>query len=357
MAEKSEKASPKKLRDARKKGQVAKSQDFPSAVTFVVALAFTLYLSSYLYDQLAGFLVACFKESTKTDLIYTAPIFVQKMLRVILEASLPIAVVVASVGLLVGFMVVGPVFSAEVLKPDIKRFNMVENLKQKFKLRTWVELIKSILKITGAAVLIYFFTKNQIGLLIYTITQPPLVAFMIFQKIAMRVVIAVGIYFIIIAVADLIYQRLQFAKDMKMEKFDVKQEYKDTEGNPEIKGKRRQLAQEIAYDQGGINQVRRAKAVISNPHDIAVAIGYQPKQYKAPWILTMGTGELAASIIKEAEKWQIPVMRNVPLAHELLDKGQINRFIPESTYEAIGEILLYIESLGEQNPENEEGSR
>ncbi len=355
MAEKSEKATPKKLRDARKKGQVAKSQDFPSAITFVVALAFTLYLSSYLYNKLAGFLVACFKEAPKTDLAFTAPIVVKNMLMVILESSLPIAIVVAAVGLLVGFLIVGPVFSAEVLKPDIKRLNVVENLKQKFKLRTWIELLKSILKICGAALLIYFFVKKDVGLLIYTITQPPLVGFMIFQKIAMRVILAVGIYFIIIAVADLIYQRLQFAKDMKMEKFDVKQEFKDTEGNPEIKGKRRQLAQEIAYDQGGINQVRKAKAVISNPHDVAIAIGYQPKRYKAPWILTMGTGELAILIIKEAEKRGVPVMRNVPLAHELLDKGQINRFVPESTYEAIGEILLYIESLGDTSEENEEG--
>ncbi len=325
MAEKTEKATPKKLRDARKKGQVAKSQDFPSAITFIVAIAVTLYLGEYLYDQIVDYMIEIFKAAPKADLTKTAEYYVKtRLINVILKASLPIAILVSVVGVLVTFLVVGPTFAVEVFKPNFKKFNPVENIKQKFKMKTLVELIKSVLKIFGAAVLLYFAIYNDISTIVATVALPPEVSLAIFKKIIYKVAIWVGIYFILIAVIDLVYQRFDFSKEMKMEKFEVKQEYKDTEGNPEIKSKRRQLAQEIAYDEGTTN-IRRAKAIVTNPTDIAVAIGYEPTKYKAPWIIAMGTEKRAVAIIAEAEKYGIPIMRNVPLAHQLLDEGEVNK--------------------------------
>lgn len=344
MAEKTEKASHKKLRDARKKGQVAKSQDFPSAITFIAAMAMTLYLSSYIFKQLAQFTLAMFTVAPKGGLEITAPFYLKEMIMVILYSSLPVAGMVSAVGIIVGFLVVGPTFAVEVFKPDIKRFNPVDNIKQKFKMKTLVELIKSILKIFGAGVLIYIAVRHDLPDLINTCKLPPIGGAVVFEKIMVKVIIWVGVYFILIAVGDLIYQRRDFANEMKMEKFDVKQELKDTDGNPEIKGKRRQLAQEIAYDEG-TTQVRRAKAVVTNPHDIAVAIGYEPTKYKAPWIIAIGTEMNARSILAIAEQYNIPIMRNVPLAHQLLEEGKPNEFIPETTYDAIGDILLYVASL------------
>jgi type III secretion protein U len=344
MAEKTEKATPKKLKDARKKGQVAKSQDFPSAITFVVAVSLTLFLGGYLFDQIGGFMIQIFKTAPSTDLEMTAPFFLKEMIYVVLKTSLPIAGMVALVGTIVGFLIVGPTFAVEVFKPNPKKFNPVDNLKQKFKMKTLVELIKSILKIFGAAVLLFFAVRNDVGDLVATVALHPAVSLIVFKKIIYKVVIWIGVYFLIIAVADLVYQRYNFAKEMKMEKFEVKQEYKDTEGNPEIKSKRRQIAQEIAYDEGTTN-IRRARAVITNPKDVAVAIGYQPEKYKAPWIIAMGTEKNAVGIISAAEKYQIPIMRNVPLAHQLLDEGEVNKFIPETTYDSIGDILLYVISL------------
>lgn len=345
MAEKTEKATPKKLRDARKKGQVAKSQDFPSAITFIAAISLTLYLGSFFYKQIAGFMMEIFINSTKTQLSVTAGYFLQKMIKVILISSLPVAGIVALIGVIVSFLVIGPTFSVEVFKPNFKKFNPVENIKQKFKMKTLVELLKSIFKIFGAAVLLYFAVYSDIEALAATIALPPVLSLQVFKKIIYKVAVWIGIYFILIAVIDLIYQRFNFAKEMKMEKFEVKQEYKDTEGHPEIKSKQRQLAQEIAYDEG-TTRIRRAKAIVTNPHDIAVAIGYEPDKYKAPWIIAMGTEKRAAAIIEEAVRYNIPIMRNVPLAHQLLEEGEVDRLIPESTYEAMGEILLYVASLG-----------
>ena len=345
MAEKTEKATPKKLRDARKKGQVAKSQDFPSALTFIVAIALTLYMGGFLYDQIVGYMIEIFRAAPKTDLSVSATYFVKdRLIYVILMSSLPIAVLVSAVGVLVGFLVVGPTFAVEVFTPNFKKFNPVENLKQKFKMKTLIELLKSMFKIFGAGLLLYFAIYNEIHNLVATVALPPEVSLQIFKKIIYKVAIWIGVYFILIAIADLLYQRFNFSKEMKMEKFEVKQEYKDTEGHPEIKSKRRQIAQEIAYDEG-TTKIRRARAVVTNPHDIAIAIGYEPEKYKAPWIIAMGTEKKAIAIIIEAEKYGVPIMRNVPLAHLLLEEGEVNRLIPESTYDAIGEILLYVTTL------------
>jgi type III secretion protein U len=344
MGEKTEKATPKKLRDARKKGQVAKSQDFPSAMTFIAAIGMTMYLANFLYMELGGMMINYLKMAPNINVPQTIPFFRDQIIRTILVTSLPVAGFVAVVGIIVNFLVIGPCFSTEVFKPNMKKFNVVENLKQKFKIKTLVELIKSLLKIIGAAFLIYLIARGHVRDLIITPMTTPEACAVIFAKIMFKVMIAIGIYFLIIAVADLAYQKYNFAKEMKMEKFEVKQEYKDTEGNPEIKGKRRQIAQEIAYDSGS-GQVRRAKAVVTNPDDAAIAIGYEPKKYKAPWIIDKGSGIKAQMIIREAEKYDVPIMRNVPLAHQLLEEGQVHKFIPESAYEAVGEILLYIASL------------
>ncbi|MCH9625155.1 MAG: Yop proteins translocation protein U [Chlamydiales bacterium] len=344
MAEKTEKATPKKLKDARKKGQVAKSQDFPSAFTFITAISLTLYLGSFLYEKLVAFMLEIFMQAPRANLEVSAGYYIKEMIHLILITSLPITVGVTAVGTLVGFLVVGPTFAVEAFKPDIKKFNMAQNLKQKFKMKTVVELLKSMFKIFGAAVLLYFAIYHEIKDLVVTVALPPSVSLIVFKKILYKVAIWIGVYFILIAIFDLVYQRLNFAKEMKMEKFQVKQEYKDTEGNPEIKGKRRQIAQEMAYDEG-TTQVKRAKAIVSNPQHVAVAIGYEPEKYKAPWIIAMGTEKRALAIMAEAEKYKIPIMRNVPLAHQLLDEGETNTLIPESTYDAIGEILLYVTSL------------
>lgn len=344
MAEKTEKATPKKLKDARKKGQVAQSQDFPAAVTYISAITLTLGFAPFIAKQLGSFMLEVLKIAPFTDLEQTASYFLRKMIHLILLTSLPIAGIVACIGVLVTFLIVGPTFSVEVLKPNFKRFNPVENIKQKFKLKTLIDLLKSMLKIFGSALLIYFAVRHSIGDLVATVTLPPEGGAVVFEKILVKVVIWTGIFFILIAVGDLMFQRHNFAKEMKMEKFDVKQEYKDTDGNPEIKGKRRQLAQEIAYDEG-TSQIRRAKAIVTNPKDVAVAIGYEPERYAAPWIIAKGTDAGARNIIATGEKYNIPIMRNVPLAHQLLEEGEENKFIPETAYEAVGEILIYIETL------------
>src|SRR5262249_16582852 len=146
MAEKTEKATPKKLRDAKKKGQVAKAQDLPSAITFVASVIITLALTGYLYNYLASFLTETFKLIAAGNTIVSITNMMTQSVIVIFVASIPVMGLVTIIGVAVGFLSVGPVFATEVFKPDLKKLDPIQNLKEKFKMKTLIELLKSILK-------------------------------------------------------------------------------------------------------------------------------------------------------------------------------------------------------------------
>lgn len=345
MAEKTEKATPKKLRDARKKGQVAKAQDLPSAFTFIVSIWAVLALSRFLYDYLGGFLVSTFRLITNENLGTTITDTFYQSASVIFLSSIPVMLFVAMIGIVVHFLVVGPVFTFEVFKFDIKKFDPVQNLKSKFKLKTLFELVKSLLKVSIACYIIYDVMYSSLPVLVKTVSMPMIGALMVFNAFLLEVVIKVGLFFIIVAVADFVYQKRNFATEMKMEKFEVKQEYKNTEGDPQIKSKRRQVAQEIAYQEGPATVLKRAQAVVTNPTHLAVALAYNREIDAAPYILAKGKDGLAERMIKMAEEMNVPIVRNISLAHKLWDEGDVYDYVPEGTYEAVAEILRWLASL------------
>jgi len=351
MAEKTEKATPKKLKDARKKGQIAKAQDMPAAMTFIVSIMGTLAAIDHFYDSITSFLLQMFGaiSGNSDDFVTKAPGFFYSGFQVILSTRLPIMALVCFTGILVSFLVNGPVFSFQAMKFDLKKLNPIEGIKQKFKLKVLIELLKSIAKITGAAIIIYVIVYNSIPEIISTVLIPIQSSAAIVNNFLFTAALRVGIFFLLVALFDLAFQKKNFAKEMKMEKFEVKQEYKDTEGDPHIKGRRREISREMAY-QDGPRSARKARAIITNPTHIAVALKYNPEDEPAPIILTMGVGHLANQIIKIGIENKIPIMRNVDLARELYSKGKIAEYIPEHTYEAVAEILKWIESL-EENPD------
>jgi type III secretion protein U len=353
MGEKTEKATPKKLKDAKKKGQVAKSQDLPAAFTFMASVAIVLALAGTLYHEMSDFLISAFHSVTNPDLGVSILALFYKAIEVIFLASIPTLGLVTLLGVTVTFLTVGPVFAPEVFKFDIKKFNPVDNLKAKFKLKTLVELLKSLVKIGVASYIIYLVMYKSIPVLIQTVSMPITGALIVFHAFLLEVVVKVGLFFLVIAVADFIYQKMSFAKEMKMEKFEIKQEYKNSEGDPQIKSKRKQIAQEIAYQDGPSGGVKRAQAVVTNPTHLAIAIGYEREVDVAPYILAMGKDALAERMIKVAEQYDIPVLRNIPLAHTLWDEGEIYDYVPEETYEALAEILRWVASLkdGTEMPE------
>ena len=216
MAEKSEKATPKKLRDARKKGQVAKSQDFPSAFTFIVSISAILASSVSIYEQLGSYMLFIFRSiPTDIDLERRAGGFLEQALMTILNISFPILLFTVISGVLVSFLIVGPLFALEAMKPDIKRLNPVDNIKNLCKFKTLFELLKSIAKISGAVILIYYVVRGSMQEIIQTAGMPVIGSLFVFSTFLKKVVLRVGIFFITVATMDLIYQRRNFANEMK----------------------------------------------------------------------------------------------------------------------------------------------
>ena len=350
MAEKTEQATPKKLRDARKKGQVAKSQDMPSSLTFVTSLAMVMGMATYLYETVGGYLLQSFRTVGEPgDLRSKIPGIAYQAVITILESSWPVMLIVSIVGVIVNFLVVGPVFSMEAMKFDFKKLNPIEGIKQKFKVKVLVELLKSIAKISGAALIISLIIKDMLGQIISSAAMPVIGTVVIVADFIVRATVQVGIFFLLVALFDLFFQKKNFAKEMKMEKFEVKQEYRDTEGDPQIKGKRKELSREIAYQEGP-GAARGARVIVTNPTHIAVALKYHKKDQPTPIILTMGQGTVAERIMKIGAEHNVPIMRNVDLARRLFGEGVVGQYIPEDTYEAVAEILKWIEAL-EENPD------
>lgn len=322
MGEKTEEATPKKLRDARKKGQVAKSQDFPASFTFFVSIMMVLSLSGYIFKVIGSFMMNVFVSiRLHHDLIPLILGSARYSIDAIAMSSLPILASVATIGVIVNFIIIGPMFSPEAFKFDIKRLNPIEGIKQKFKLKVLVELLKSLVKIAGAAGIIYITMKDDITKIIASIILPVEGIAAMIADFLRAVAIRVGIFFVAIAIADLIYQKRVFAKEMMMEKFEVKREDKESEGDPELKGKRRELAKEIAYDEGP-RGVAGSQAVISNPTHIAVVIRYHVKKNPVPLIVTMGKGKKAEEILDLATFFKVPIMRNPELAQTIFKKGR-----------------------------------
>lgn len=349
MAEKTEKATPKKLRDAKKKGQVAKSQDLPSAFTFVASIVLVVVMSRWMYDYMGAFLITTFKLIPNEGLDGIIPNLFIESAKVIFIASIPIMCAVAVIGVVINFLAVGPMFATEVFKFDIKKFDMVQNLKAKFKLKTLVELLKSLFKVGVAGYLIYGVMYKSLPVLTKAVAMPISGALLIFDAFLMEVCIKVGLFFLVVAILDFAYQKYNFGKEMMMEKFEVKQEYKNTEGDPQIKGKRRQMAQEIAYSEGPAAGVKKAQAVVTNPTHLAIAISYNREIDAAPYVVTMGEGMLAERIIHYAKEFNVPIVRNIDLAQKLWASGEIYEYVPEDTYMAIAEILRWIASLEEKS--------
>lgn len=349
MGEKTEKATPKKLRDAKKKGQVAKSQDLPSAFTFIVSIWVVLQMANFLYTKLGGFIVNVFNQISQGGYDFALPSLMNQAIEIIFWCSIPALGLVTLIGMAVNFLSVGPVFAPEVFKFDPKKFDPVQNLKAKFKLKTLVELLKSVVKISVACWIIYDVMYASLPVLIQAVSMPIASALLILNAFLMEVIIKVGLFFIIVAVADFVYQKKNFASEMKMEKFEIKQEYKNSEGDPHIKSKRRQIAQEIAYQEGPTGGVRKAQAVVTNPTHLAIAIGYQREVDAAPYILAMGENILAERIVKIAEANNIPVVRNIKLARKLWEEGEVYEYVPEDTYEIVAEIIRWIGSLNTES--------
>lgn len=348
--EKTEQPTEKRLRDARKKGQVAKSQDLTSSLllgtaALILALVGTqigLQLTNAMRDGLtrATTSKADFDQAAAVGLFWSG---IQTMALVLA----PLLVALFVISLLVSYLQVGPIFSFEPVKPDLKKLNPAEGFKQKFlKARPYIELVKMILKMTIAAVVIIWVIWGNLADIIRLTSQNVDRAATFAAAVVFQIAWKVALAFVILGIADRFLQKFLHLKEMKMSKQEVREEYKETEGNPLFKSARRRLYLEM-LQQSMMAAVKKADVVVVNPTHVAVALKYNRLDMEAPIVVAKGAELMAAQIRKIAMESDVPTFRDVPLARALYDID-IDSSIPEELYEAVAEVLRWVYQLAEE---------
>ena len=344
--EKTEQPTAKRLRDSRKKGEVFKSKDIVQALMFMTAAAvITMGGPAYVSE-----LSALMKEFFQPDVMTGTMPQNAMMLRMgyawskflILTAPLLGALVIVSVA--GNFIQVKALFAPEVIKPKFEKLNPITGAKNVFfSPNTYVELAKNLIKFTVVLWVLYLAIRGSLRDIIPTagmrLDQTAALAGALMNNMLFKV----GVIFIILGAADFMIQKKLFMKKMMMSKEDIKQEYKEQEGDPHVKHMRKHFMHQLMH--GSVAQnVPKATAVVANPTHLAIAIRYDESSMQAPRVTAKGQDSMALKIIEIAKEYKVPVVRNIGLAHALIDL-EVGHEIPEDLYEAVAEVLNFVYQL------------
>lgn len=344
--EKTEKATPKRRRDERKKGNVFVSKDVVTVFTLLggfYVLKFT-FLSSY----------TLLKEYLLKYLGYMETVS-ELSTRRIMEMAIDGAIVAAKVvAPLMAFVVIlsiaatifqtKPLFVLDSLKPKFSKLNPINGIKKLFSLRSLVDVLKGIIKISILFYILVDFIKGEIHQLPKLLSVDLLTAGGYMFQTVFSMSIKIGVAFAVISVFDFFYQKWEYERQLKMSKQEIKEEYKQLEGDPQIKGKIKQLQRQRAMSRM-MQQVPDADVVIKNPTHFAVALRYHPERDAAPVLLAKGQDHVALRIIKVAEENNVTVIENRPLARGIFASTELNQELPREFYGAVAEILVHIYKL------------
>ncbi|MCM3569582.1 flagellar biosynthesis protein FlhB [Neobacillus mesonae] len=340
--EKTEKATPAKRREVRKKGQIAKSQEISTALTLLFAFSGFLILGKSFIEGCLDIYRHSFREYLLWDLsIESTKLLFNQLVIDSVKLVAPILLIVMIVGIAANLMQVGFMFNFSLLKVDFKKLDPIQGIKRLFSFRSIVELVKSILKILIIGVVVFMVIwsrKNEF----LTIGEKDLWSASRFVgSMIIQIGIAASASLLVLAAGDFIYQKFSFEKKIRMSKQEIKDEYKKTEGDPVIKGKRRAIQRQMAMNQM-IREVPKADVVITNPTHFAVAIRYDFNTMDAPQVIAKGQDYLALKIKEIAKQHKIMMVENRPLARALFASVEIGEAIPEELFNAVGEVLAYV---------------
>ena len=347
MSEKTEEATPKKKREARQKGQVAKSAEFTGMAVMLAAIAVMVSMGLLIAERLAGFMLQCIEVATRPELSRSAvgPFLYEAMLSLAWMMG-PLVGVTFIFAAFITYVQVGPILSIKPLIPDFNRLNIAEGLKRLFAPEKLFELAKNVTKLSLMSAVGFLVLRQLMPAMSLTPRGNLLDATMALAKASLQLSIFLVAGLVIFGVIDLIWQRYQHDKKLRMSKDDIKREFKESEGDPMLKGKRKQFHREL-IEGAGLKQVKDADAVVVNPSHVAVALRYRESEMRAPTIMACGKGVTARKIKKLARRHGIPLVRDVELARGLVEVG-LNSQIPEEFFEPVAQVLRYVYSLEDQ---------
>ena len=345
-ASQTEKPTPKRLRDARRDGDVHKSKELTSTVLVLLWVLMGWLLAPVMGRRINGLFAEMFVSMQEPFAMAVHDLAFQS-LEVFMYIMAILLLPAVVIGTFTEFLQVGAIFAPSKVKPNAAYINPVEGIKRMFSMRNLVEVLKAVVK-TGLLVGIIAFVmlrllKDIIGL---PMLGPAPIA-PLFWHGTVLICAAVVFVFFFVAVLDALYQKHAYTKDLMMSRRDIKQEVKENEGDPLIKSQRRQLQQEWAQ-QNQLQAVRRSSVVVTNPTHIAVALYYDEVDTDLPMITAMGEDYDAEQIKKVAEEEGIPIMENVPLARGLYADLSVEDYITAPFFDAVAEVLRWAETINDQ---------
>lgn len=339
--DKTEEATPKKKSDAKKKGQVPRSKEVGLALTLLAATLVLAIFGQYAVNGLGANITEIFNNYLNMSLTYDS---VQKVLLIsiwrVALIFLPIVLPIMLLGVISSFIQTGAMFTGEPLKPDFKKLNPISGFKKMFSVKSLVELFKDIAIISIVGYVGFKFVKDNYFTIIRAGSASVPSVFNELGTLTVSIFFRITIVLIAIAIIDYVFQRYQFNKDLKMTKHEVKEEYKQEEGDPQIKGKIRQKQREMAMRRM-MQEVPKATVVVTNPTHLAVAIKYEEGQ-NAPMVVAKGADNIALKIKEKASENKVPIIENKPLARMLYSQVELNSEIPMDMYQAVAEILALV---------------
>lgn len=343
--EKTEKATPKKRQEARQKGQVAKSMELPSSfILFGIVLLLFGY-GTLMKSKIETMFVSTFYDYMQLEMTMNnvSTIFARLIYEGLLLLA-PIFGLAMVMAILASYSQVGFLLTMEPLKMSFSKLDPIKGVANLFKLRSLIELLKSVLKMTIIGLVVFFTIWNAKDQFIQMGRWPLVHTFSYTAHLILILGVQIAAILLVLALFDYMYQRFEYEKNLKMSKDEIKQEYKNTEGDPLIKGKIREKQRRMAL-QRMMQDVPKADVVITNPTHFAVAIRYDPKNAEAPVVLAKGMDYIALKIREIADQHGIVKMENKPLARALYEQVEVGQTIPADLFQAVAEVLAYVYKL------------
>jgi flagellar biosynthetic protein FlhB len=345
-SEKSEKATPKRRSDERKKGNIFQSKD---AVSVAVLLTSFYTLQVYfpsIITNLMNLIHSMFNQIVliKSLSIESIQLIYIQVTIVFLMIVLPMLIVSMGTNIIAVGAQTRFIYTMSSIKFKFDRLDLIKGIQKLFSLRSLVDLFKSILKIVILAAIVYSTLKPRMSSLIGLFDMEFMQVLVFLGKTIMSVVTSVGMFFIFLALADYAYQWYEYEKNIRMSKQDIKEEFRQMEGDPQIKGKIKER-QRLMSQRRMMQNVPKADVIIRNPTHYAIAVQYEMGKQRAPIILAKGMDNVAMKIIEVADKHGIPSIENKPLARGLYESVEIDQEIPEKYYHAVAEVLAFVYQL------------
>jgi flagellar biosynthetic protein FlhB len=343
--EKTEQATPKKREESRKKGQVGKSADVTTALMLFMMFLFFWFIGSFFGEQLLKIFSHSFRENMLLEV--TERSVYDMFISLLIQAAMilgPVLVVALTAALIANYVQVGFLFSTEAIAMKLERINPLQGFKKIYSLRAIVEMLKSILKISlvgFVTFLVLWLNRDQL-LSLSQISVAAAVSIIAGFLVQMGLFASIALLFL--SIFDYVYQRYDYEKNIRMSKNDVKDEFKKTEGDPEIKSKIKEKQRQMSM-QRMMQEVPQADVIITNPTHFAVALKYEGDKMDAPVVIAKGADFLAVKMKEIAKKHDIVVIENRPLARTLYAQTDIGNPIPDEFFKAVAEILAYVYRL------------